>query len=48
MGQLTPFGALITSVSAGTWIQLIITLGAVALTYFAMSRIIAQAGYSSI
>jgi hypothetical protein len=48
MGLLAPFGAFVTSVGAGTWIQLLLTIGVVALTYAAMSRIITQAGYSSL
>jgi hypothetical protein len=39
-------GAFITAVSAGSWIELIIAIGAIALNYWAMTRIIAQAGYS--
>jgi hypothetical protein len=48
MGLLAPIGAFVTSVGAGTWVELLLTIGVAALTYVAMSRIIAQAGYSSL
>ncbi len=48
MGHLTPIGAFATSVSAGTWIELLIAIGVVALNYYAMTRIISQAGYSPV
>jgi hypothetical protein len=46
MGYPAPIGAFVTVVSAGAWIALLIAIGAVALNYWAMRRIIAQAGYS--
>jgi Double zinc ribbon len=46
MGNLTPIGAFATAVSVGTWIQLLIAIGVLALIYVATARIITQAGYS--
>jgi hypothetical protein len=46
MGNLSPIGAFATAVSIGTWIQLLIAIGVVALIYMATLRVIAQAGYS--
>ena len=44
---MTPIGAFATSVSAGTWIDLLIAIGLMALLFLATARIIGQAGYST-
>ena len=48
MGLLTPIVGFATAVSIGTWIQLLIAIGVVALMYLATGRIITQAGYSAL
>jgi len=48
MGLLTPIVGFATEVSIGTWIQLLIAIGVVALMYLATGRIITQAGYSAL
>jgi hypothetical protein len=45
MGVLTP---IVASTTAGGWIELLIFIGAIVLNYWAMMRIITQAGYSSL
>lgn len=47
-GRMTPIVAFVTSVSAGTWTELVLAIGLMALLFFATARIIAQAGYSAL
>src|SRR5665213_29904 len=48
MGLMTPIVAFATSVSTGTWIELLLAIGLMALLFIATARIIVQAGYSSL
>jgi hypothetical protein len=48
MGPMTPIFAFAPSVSASTWIELLLAIGLMALMFIATARIIAQAGYSTL
>ena len=45
---MTPTVAFASSVSSGTWIELLLAIGLIALFFVATARIIAQAGYSTL
>ena len=47
MALMTPIVAFATSVSAGTWVELVLAIGLMALLLLATARIIAKAGYST-
>jgi len=47
MGLMTPIVAFATSVSTGTWVELLLAIGLMALLILATARIIAKAGYST-